>query len=73
MPRWVENARQNMLAVIGIIIAMLVLPIVAFVSMKGALTGRSELFEDDMLFEDDDDYDDEDDDEYDDDDNYDGE
>jgi hypothetical protein len=55
---WVENARQNMLAVIGIIIAMLVLPIVAFVSMKGALTGRSELFEDDLLFEDDEDYDD---------------
>jgi hypothetical protein len=58
---WVENARQNMLAVIGIIIAMLVLPVVAFVSMRGALTGRSELFEDDLLFEDDDDYEDEDD------------
>jgi len=73
---WVENARQNMLAVIGIIIAMLVLPVVAFVSMKGALTGRSELFEDDMLFEDDEDYEDEDDDDYDgedDDDEYDGE
>ncbi len=55
---WVENARENMLAVIGIIIAMLVLPIVAFVSMKGALTGRSELFEDDLLLEDDEDHDD---------------
>ncbi|MBT4058847.1 MAG: hypothetical protein HOE69_00865 [Euryarchaeota archaeon] len=50
---WVENARQNLLAVIGIIIAMIVLPIVAFVSMKGAITGKSELFEDDHLFEDD--------------------
>tara|TARA_B100001750_G_scaffold111235_1_gene87863 strand:- start:340 stop:5337 length:4998 start_codon:yes stop_codon:yes gene_type:complete len=64
---WVESARQNLLAVIGIIIAMIVLPIVAFVSMKGAITGRSELFEDDHLF--DDEYDD-DDDEYDDDDDY---
>ena len=64
---WVEGARQNLLAVIGIIIAMIVLPIVAFVSMKGAITGRSELFEDDHLF--DDEYD-EDDDEYEDDDDY---
>ena len=64
---WVENARQNMLAVIGIIIALIILPIVAFVSMKGAITGKSELFEDDYLF--DDEYDDEydDDEEYDDD------
>ncbi|HJL60034.1 MAG TPA: hypothetical protein QF621_06755, partial [Candidatus Thalassarchaeaceae archaeon] len=68
---WVEGARQNLLAVIGIIIAMIVLPIVAFVSMKGAITGRSELFEDDHLFDDeyDDEYD-EDDDEYEDDDDY---
>jgi hypothetical protein len=69
---WVESARQNLLAVIGIIIAMIVLPIVAFVSMKGAITGRSELFEDDLLF--DDEYEDEDDDyeddDYEDDDDY---
>lgn len=64
---WVEDARQNLLAVIGIIIAMIVLPIVAWVSLKGAITGESELFEDDHLFDDDDEYDD---DEYDDDDDY---
>ena len=62
---WVEGARQNLLAVIGIIIAMIVLPIVAYVSMKGALTGRSELFDDDHMFDDEEDYDDDD---YDDDD-----
>ena len=64
---WVEDARQNLLAVIGIIIAMIVLPIVAWVSLKGAITGRSELFEDDHLFDDDDDEYDE---EYDEDDDY---
>ena len=63
---WVENARQNMLAVIGIILAMIILPIVAFVSMRGAFTGSSELYEEDAFFEDE--YEDEEyDDEYDDD------
>ncbi len=56
---WVEGARQNLLAVIGIIIAMIVLPIVAYVSMQGALTNRSELFDDDLMFDDDDEFDDE--------------
>jgi hypothetical protein len=64
---WVEGARQNLLAVIGIIIAMIVLPVVAYVSMKGALTGRSELFDDEHMFDEDDDYDEDyDDDDYDD-------
>lgn len=54
---WVEGARQNLLAVIGIIIAMIVLPVVAYVSMKGALTGRSELFDDEHMFDEEDDYD----------------
>jgi uncharacterized membrane protein len=63
---WVEGARQNLLAVIGIIVAMIILPIVAYVSMKGSLTSRSELFDDDHMFDDDDD--DYDDDDYDDDD-----
>ena len=64
---WVEGARQNLLAVIGIIIAMIVLPVVAYVSMKGALTGRSELFDDEHMFDEEDDYDEDyDDDDYDD-------
>lgn len=67
MMGWVDTARQNMLAVIGIILAMIILPIVAFVSMKGAITGKSELFEDDDHLFDDDDYEDE---EYEDEDEY---
>ena len=36
---------------------MIVLPVVAYVSMKGALTGRSELFDDEHMFDEEDDYD----------------
>ena len=61
---WVDLARQNMLTVIGIIIAMIILPVVGVVSMRGGV-GTS-VFEDDLFYDEDEDYYDEEDEEEDD-------
>jgi hypothetical protein len=61
---WVDLARQNMLTVIGIIIAMIILPVVWVVSMRGGV-GTS-VFEDDLFYDEDEDYYDEQDEEEDD-------
>ena len=53
---WIELARQNMLSVIAIVIAMIILPIVAAVSMRGGM--ETSVFEDDLYFDEDEDYDD---------------
>ena len=63
---WIDQARQNPVAVIGIILAMIILPIVGAVSMRGGM--RTSVFEDDIFFdEEDEEYYDEDDDDDDDD------
>ena len=61
---WVDLARQNMLTVIGIIIAMIILPVVGAVSMRGGM--ETSVFEDDLFYDEDEDYYDEEDEEEDD-------
>lgn len=60
---WLDAWRRNPLTVISIIIALIVLPVIGFITWKTAVATGSALLEDELMYEDeDDDWEDEDDD-----------
>jgi len=64
---WVDSWRKNPLTVIGVLFAMILLPIVATITWKTSLAGADDLYSDELHDDDEDDWVDEDEDEDDDD------
>jgi len=63
---WVDSWRQNPLTVIGVIIALILLPTIAVITWKTSLSTSSDLYDDELHYEDDedDDWEDEDEDDW---------
>jgi len=61
---WVDSWRQNPLTVIGIIFALVLIPVIGVITWKTSLSGSTSLYDEELLYEDedDDDWDDDDDD-----------
>ena len=61
---WVDSWRQNPLTVIGIIFALVLIPVIGVITWKTSLSGSTSLYDEELLYEDEDedDWDDDDDD-----------
>ena len=61
---WVDSWRQNPLTVIGVIFALVLIPVIAVITWKTSLSGSTSLYDEELLYEDEDedDWDDDDDD-----------
>ena len=61
---WVDSWRQNPLTVIGIIFALILIPIIATITWKTSLSGSTSIYDEELMYEDEDedDWEDEDDD-----------
>ena len=51
---WIDSWRQNPLTVIGVIFAMILLPIIAIITWKTSLSGSYNLYDEELHFDDDD-------------------
>ena len=55
---WIDSARQNPLTVIGLLLALIVLPIIGVVTWKNATAGSTSLYgEEDLYYDEDEDED----------------
>jgi len=59
---WVDSWRQNPLTVIGVIFALILIPVIAIITWKTSLSGSTSLYDEELIYEDEDDDDWEDDD-----------
>ncbi|MDG1525335.1 MAG: CARDB domain-containing protein [Candidatus Thalassarchaeaceae archaeon] len=49
---WVDSWRQNPLTVIGVIFALILIPVIATITWKTSLSGSTSLYDDELLYED---------------------
>ena len=59
---WVDSWRQNPLTVIGVIFALILIPVIAIITWKTSLSGSTSLYDEELMYEDEeeDDWEDED-------------
>jgi len=60
---WIDSWRQNPLTVIGIIFALILIPVIGTITWKTSLSGSSSIYDEELMYEDEDEDDWEDDDE----------
>ena len=51
---WVDSWRQNPLTVIGVIFALILLPVIAIITWKTSLSGSTSLYDEELIYEDED-------------------
>ena len=51
---WVDSWRQNPLTVIGVIFALILLPVIATITWKTSLSGSSSLYDEELEYEEED-------------------
>ena len=56
---WVDTWRQNPLTVIGVIFALVLLPVIATITWKTSLSGSTSLYDEELMYEEDEDEDEE--------------